>query len=191
MAVGGVVMRISATDIDDGNNGTVHFRLEPLLSSMQDLEYFEVNGDTGEVRLRKQFPASAASERTYTVVAVASDRGDPPESSTTNLSIRVVEPNKKPPIFSVEYLEPITIKELSHDPRNPVAVLEASSGIANNSLVFFELLNGQTQATNKDSIFTSEASGNRVSIRVEKQLDYELVSQYTLTVRVSVSRFGS
>jgi len=189
MKEGDVVMRISATDIDDGNNGTVHFQLQPHPGSTQDLDYFEVTGDTGEVRLRKKFLESKDSERTYTVIAVASDRGDPPETSTTNLSIRVVEPNKKPPIFAVEYLEPFKIKELSHDPRNPVAVLEASSGIANNSLVFFELLTGQTQATNKDSIFTSEASGNKVSIRVEKQLDYELVNQYTLTVRVSVSRF--
>lgn len=187
MGVGAVVMRISATDIDDGNNGSVHYRLQPLVHSPHDMDYFEVIPDTGEVHLRQKFPDSRDSERTYTIVGVASDMGVPPETSTTNLSIKVIEPNQKPPIFLGTNPDPIRIKELTHDPRTPVAVLEANSGIANSSLVFFELLNGQTQATNKDSIFTSEASGNKVAIRVEKQLDYELVNQYTLTVRVSVS----
>lgn len=73
-------MRISATDIDDGNNGSVHYSLQASNNAAheRDIEYFEVNPDTGEVRLRQKFPDSRHSERNYVVTAVASDSGAPP-----------------------------------------------------------------------------------------------------------------
>jgi len=180
LAIGQVVMRISATDIDDGSNGAVQYRLEEHVLTPFALGIFNITADTGEIKLRQ-----SPEERTYYLTAVARDGGNPPEESRTNLTIRVVEPNQKPPYFVNESSYPIKIKERTFSAGDPVFTFTANSGIPNNSIVFFELVNGQTQATNKDSVFTQESSGNTIAIKVENPpLDYELVNEYTLTIRV-------
>lgn len=49
-------MRISATDIDDGLNGTVQYGLERHPQSPGDLEYFDIVPKNGEVRLKAPIP---------------------------------------------------------------------------------------------------------------------------------------
>ena len=51
--VGQIVMRISATDIDDGKNGTIVYSLRPDPSSPRDIDFFEVVRESGEVKLKK------------------------------------------------------------------------------------------------------------------------------------------
>ena len=46
-------MRISATDIDDGKNGSISYSLRPDSSSPRDIDFFEVVPKSGEVKLRK------------------------------------------------------------------------------------------------------------------------------------------
>jgi len=54
LEIGQVVMRISATDIDDGNNGTVVYTIEPHKNFPLDAEYFEISKSSGEIKLRKK-----------------------------------------------------------------------------------------------------------------------------------------
>lgn len=58
--VGQVVMRISATDIDDRENGTVGYKLDMHPDNPNDLDYFQISEDTGEVSLKK--PIDAVSD---------------------------------------------------------------------------------------------------------------------------------
>jgi len=55
--VGKVVMRISATDIDDRENGTVWYKLEAHPASREDVDYFQISETTGEVQLKKAIDA--------------------------------------------------------------------------------------------------------------------------------------
>lgn len=59
-------------------------------------------------------------------------------------------------------------------------------------IIFFELVNGQTQPTNKEATFTLESEGNVAYLKLDtdKTLDYESVSEYTLTIRASVSHYS-
>lgn len=50
-------MRISATDIDDRENGTVWYKLDTHPSSPGDLDYFQISETTGEVQLKKRIDA--------------------------------------------------------------------------------------------------------------------------------------
>lgn len=53
LRVGQVVMRISATDIDDGDNGTVVYNIEKHDLYPSDVEYFGISSQTGEITLKK------------------------------------------------------------------------------------------------------------------------------------------
>lgn len=48
----------------------------------------------------------------------------------------------------------------------------------------FELVKGKTYQTNKDQTFLLEAEGNIAHIKLVRPLDYETVTEYTLTIRV-------
>jgi hypothetical protein len=51
-------MRISATDIDDGNNGTVVYSLEPHRNAPGDADYFDISSASGEIKLKKKIDVS-------------------------------------------------------------------------------------------------------------------------------------
>lgn len=53
------VMRISATDIDDGNNSIVHYSLD---SNSPDQAYFYIDPDNGVIFLNKTIDVSASSQ---------------------------------------------------------------------------------------------------------------------------------
>lgn len=51
----------------------------------------------------------------------------------------------------------------------------------------FELVAGRTEQTNKLSTFRLESEGNTAHIRLARHMDFESISEYTLTVRIQVS----
>lgn len=75
LVMGSEVMRISATDIDDGINSVIQYDLSPRVS--QDSNYFHVDQNTGVIYLDKTIDVSnilyiiyitVDSERTYTTL---------------------------------------------------------------------------------------------------------------------------
>ena len=67
-----------------------------------------------------------------------------------------------------------------------------SSGIENNPTVFYKLIPGSTDQTNKyDTFYLQQRLENGVTyadIKVNDPLDYERIKEYNLTIRVEVSR---
>lgn len=49
-------MRVSATDIDDGNNSVVHYKLSPKIP--EDGVYFRINVNSGVIFLNKTIDVS-------------------------------------------------------------------------------------------------------------------------------------
>lgn len=68
-----IVMRVTATDDDQGENGTIQF----MLSDEENL--FDINGETGEISLRRRVRAGFSGRKLQVVV---SDRGRPALTST-------------------------------------------------------------------------------------------------------------
>lgn len=68
-----IVATVTATDGDQGENGTVKF----TLSDEENL--FDVNGESGEISLRRRVRAGFSGRQLHVVV---SDRGHPPLTST-------------------------------------------------------------------------------------------------------------
>ncbi|CAG7733720.1 unnamed protein product [Allacma fusca] len=178
-SIGDVVMRISATDIDDGNNGTIRYSLKADPQHPDDLHYFEIVPENGEVKLKK----ALGLDKRFSLQAVAKDMGEPPQENSISLTIEVVEPHKKPPVFipNPNFRTHVKLNETYNDKSAAIVRIEARS--ENDDDIYFELLTGQTEPTNKDKVFYIDQVKNVASLKLDKALDYEKVSNYALTIR--------
>ncbi|XP_077285916.1 DE-cadherin isoform X2 [Arctopsyche grandis] len=178
LPVGKEVMRISATDIDDGNNSIVHYSLDPSYSNNT---YFRIDESTGVIYLNKTIDKPANFK--FELRAVVNDMGETPLYNSIILDIRVVEPNKKSPSFSNVPLDIIYLKENFSDYDFRIATIQAVSNIPEKELLF-DLGVGKTEQTNKMRTFALESDGDTAYIKLGGQLDYERITDYILTVRV-------
>nr|XP_057942442.1 protocadherin Fat 3 isoform X4 [Doryrhamphus excisus] len=94
LAVGAVVLVVSAVDDDKGENGYITH----IISSRQRLP-FTIDQDTGEVRITQDLDFES-SEEIYTFVVRASDWGSPYRRETeVNVTIRLININDNAPVF--------------------------------------------------------------------------------------------
>lgn len=112
------------------------------------------------------------------------DNGNPPLDSTAEIKIRVVGSEKQPPSFISYPREPIMLKENFSNFEEAIAELSAESNIPDKALQF-ELVKGKTTQTNRDQTFKLTPSGTNATITIARALDYETVTDYKLTVRVT------
>ncbi|XP_026497557.1 DE-cadherin isoform X4 [Vanessa tameamea] len=173
------VMRISATDIDDGNNSIVHYSLD---SNSPDQPYFYIDPDNGVIFLNKTIDKVPGYK--FKLSAIVKDMGDPPQQSSITLDIQVVESNKKSPSFIEVPDEPIRLKENYADFNTPIATVRAISNIPEEKKLQFELVMGQTEQTNKWHTFVLEPEADSAYIKLGNHLDFEKITDYTLTVRI-------
>ncbi|CAG9112803.1 unnamed protein product [Plutella xylostella] len=173
------VMRISATDIDDGNNSIVHYSLD---TNSPDQAYFYIDPDNGVIFLNKTIDKYPGYK--FKLSAIVKDMGDPPQQSSITLDIQVVESNKKSPSFIEVPDGPIRLKENFADFNAHIATVRAVSNIPEEKKLLFELVMGQTEQTNKWHTFVLESENDSAYIKLGNHLDFEKITDYTLTVRV-------
>uniref|UniRef100_A0A1B0CLN1 Cadherin domain-containing protein n=1 Tax=Lutzomyia longipalpis TaxID=7200 RepID=A0A1B0CLN1_LUTLO len=149
-----VVMRISASDFDDGDNSIV----KPI--DRKPGQYYSMN------------------VRAYNII------NDQPQDAQIEVKIRVIESNKKPPTFINPPTEPIYLNENFSDYSKSLVVLKAQSNVPDKPEVIFELITGRTEQTNSKKTFVFTQGEDDVSITLGKALDYEAITDYTLTMSV-------
>ncbi|XP_067135660.1 neural-cadherin-like isoform X2 [Centruroides vittatus] len=175
------ILRVSASDEDADNNGAIIYNLTAPYDP-SDLEYFEINPDSGWVSLKK-----ALDRAQYHLRAVALDKGIPQHRATVEVIIDVVDRANNPPIWDQPVYGPIFIKEHLEVGQRVISI-KARSGIPDNPTVFYTLMKGSTEQTNKkDTFYLSQRSENGdtlADLYVNYPLDYERIQQYNLTVRV-------
>ncbi|KAK0157584.1 hypothetical protein PV328_011310 [Microctonus aethiopoides] len=174
------VMRVSATDIDDGNNSVIRYNL--YAKRPDDSGYFVIDEKTGVIVLNKTIDRELG--HTFRMIARAQDMGKQPKSTEIDLDIRVVESHKKAPTFLPRSSTPIKIKENFSEFDATIVQLEAVSNINDHPDLLFTLLSGRTEQTNKDRTFRLESTKSTADIKLAQHLDYEKNTEYTLTVQV-------
>lgn len=179
LPLGREVMRVSATDIDDGNNSVVHYSLSP--KKEEDGVYFRIDSKTGVIFLNKTIDRSP--DYKFSMTATAMDRGESPRSNVIDLVIRVVESHKKAPTILPGSTGPIRLKENFSDFGQNIVELQATPNTVNDTCVF-HMVDGRTVQTNKGNTFRLESSGNKAFIKLSQHLDYESNTVYSLIVRV-------
>ena len=90
----------------------------------------------------------------FQLKATASDSGRPPKSTDMPINLEVKESDNKPPSFTTGPGNGIIeLPEDYHDFGKEIATYTAESNIPGHPTVFFLLLNGRTEKTNKDGTF--------------------------------------
>lgn len=182
--VGTQIMRVSATDVDEGENQKISYDLVATRIP-NDLEYFEWHWKTGVVTLQRKLDKPIGY--IFELKATASDSGNPSKSTVIDVTLEVRESDKKPPSFVHGPGSEITLEEGYNRFSEPIARYTAKSNIPGDETVFFQLLSGRTEKTNQDGTFRAvqnQDDPKAVSIYLAKALEFEKVSEYTLTLQV-------
>ncbi|XP_047482935.1 neural-cadherin-like [Penaeus chinensis] len=188
---GTTVLRVTASDLDAGENAHVTYSLRA--HHPHDLDYFSIDSSSGIMTLRKPLDDSMANSKTFELSVQAEDQGRPALSSTVPITITVVSSGELPPtIVSQNPLHPIIPENTTEN--TPVVTVCARSNLADSPNVYFTLINGNTRDTNSDGTFalrrlpdSSSAcvDSSGVSIFVAtRNLDYETVESYNLLLQV-------
>ncbi|ESO12705.1 hypothetical protein HELRODRAFT_159291 [Helobdella robusta] len=102
--VNSVVLKVSATDADDGLNGQIEYLLVGDSSHHQPHDMLiSVNNHTGQVVLTAKLDREKTS--IYQLRVLARDRGSDPLTSEVELIIRVADANDNKPSISVTFLQ--------------------------------------------------------------------------------------
>ncbi|XP_018326960.1 DE-cadherin [Agrilus planipennis] len=187
LKVDGEVMRVFAYDIDSGENARLTYSLMPPYSSgtlNEYSEFFRIDANTGVVYLKKSLVEKTG--QIFKMQVVVRDNGAEPKEASTDVQIQVVSSDKQPPSFTKFPTEPIYLPENYNDVDSHIADIEAESNIQDVGLTY-ELIKGKTKQTNSDETFriTQRANTSGAFITVARALDYETVTEYQLTVRVT------
>lgn len=179
MPVGAHILRVSASDEDVELNGAIGYYLAPS-GRRDDLDYFSISQETGWISLRR-----ALDRDSYAMRAIARDQSPPYHNATVEVVLDIVDRANSPPqwdqsVYTVRVPENVRIG-------SRLVSIKASSGIKDNPTVFYTIIRGSTEQTNKLNTFyystRVEGSSTFADIFLNYNLDYEHIIAYNLTVR--------
>ena len=164
-----LIGNIVCSDLDEGRNMEISYSLRP-----EDTYYFSING-TGGIFLvdEHSFPAP------YTLTVVCTDNGLPQLSSTAILSIIVRLEDPVAPVFNQSIVEMTVNENIAL-----FTLITLVSATSNDSTlqIRYNISSGNT-----DNTFGIDAvTGELYNIR---QLDAELVSEYSIIVEASYTEY--
>ncbi|XP_065527088.1 cadherin-23 isoform X2 [Lathamus discolor] len=165
------VITMTATDLDEGDNGIVTYSIEG-----PGAEAFKINKDSGLVTSRRRLK----SYERFNLTVVATDKGHPPLWGTTMLHIEVIDINDNRPVF----IRPpngtiLHIKEEIPLRSNVYEVYATDKDEGLNGEVLYNLL--KTGAGNKDWEYFSIDSVSGL-IQTAMRLDREKQAVYNLII---------
>ncbi|KAL1493174.1 hypothetical protein ABEB36_011282 [Hypothenemus hampei] len=177
------VVRIFAYDIDDGNNSRLTYSFRDGDFSFSSI--FRIDADTGVVYLQEALFGKVGSR--FTSQVFVRDNGIDSKSTDAGITIEVVGSDKKPPtVVGRTPTGTLELKENFNNFTEHLVTIVAESNIADKDIVF-ELIKGKTLQTNKDQTFVltpSQDNTYTAFIMLARPLDYETVTDYTLSVRI-------
>ena len=164
--VGSIVYTVRAVDIDEGVNADVMY-------SLVSHPVFSVSPSTGQISLSSQLNRELIQN--YTLQVTATDQGVNSRSTTQKLVILVEDINDNPPVF-VPSVYSKTVLEDAQIGTTLLRVTATDSDAGLNGVVRFFIINGDDNAD-----FSMDPSSG--VLRVQKNLDYERVKNYTLKIQ--------
>lgn len=165
-----VVFAVHASDSDSGPNSYVEYSLRGPFS-----EKFSIGTIDGDVRLVGELDREELSN--YTLTVVATDKGDPPLSSTMDVMMVVLDVNDNTPSFSQNIYD-IEIGENTLTGTDVIQVFATDADEGTNGQIRFSISGGNT---NMDFRIDSVTG----AISVARQLDREARSSYSLLVQAA------
>uniref|UniRef100_H3AIL3 Cadherin domain-containing protein n=1 Tax=Latimeria chalumnae TaxID=7897 RepID=H3AIL3_LATCH len=162
------VLRVSASDVDEGNNGLIRY----FILEGNEEKQFTIDTATGQVTLVGRLDHEATASYSLSIQAV--DSGSNSLNSSCILSISVLDENDNTPSFArsilfVDVLENMRIGELV------ASVTATDSDSSSNADIHYSIT-----GTNNHGTFS--VSPNTGSLFLAKKLDFETQSIYKLNI---------
>lgn len=179
MPIGSHILRVSASDEDVDLNGAITYYLAPS-DRRDDLDYFTVSPETGWISLRKPLDRDS-----YKLRAIARDQAPPYHNASVEVIMDIVNRANSPP----QWDQPVYTKRVRENEAlsSKLLSIRASSGIKDNPNVFYTMIKGSTEQTNKLNTFflstRTEGAFTYADIFLNYNLDYEHATFFNLTVR--------
>ncbi|PFX21141.1 Cadherin EGF LAG seven-pass G-type receptor 2 [Stylophora pistillata] len=174
-SVGHTFTRVTAYDEDDGTNREIIYNIvEPNLP-------FGINSQTGDLYLTRKLDRETVNQ--YVFHVKAEDKGQPPMSSQTKVTVNVGDINDNPPRFS----KSVYFGDVEENARFGTTVLQvtATDPDLGQATIFYSL-----QMSNPSQGRCFRISGNGV-ITLSCRLDFSKARFYSLTVKARDSRLES
>ncbi|XP_008579220.1 PREDICTED: LOW QUALITY PROTEIN: protocadherin Fat 4-like [Galeopterus variegatus] len=165
-----VVFKAQATDPDSGPNSYIEYSLLNPLGNK-----FSIGTIDGEVRLTGELDREEVSN--YTLTVVATDKGQPSLSSSTEVVVLVLDINDNNPIFA-QALYKVEINENTLTGTDIIQVFAADGDEGTNGQVRYGIVDGNANQEFRIDSVTG-------AITVAKPLDREKTPTYLLTVRAT------
>ena len=162
--IGQVILIVSATDLDTGNNSLITYSLDVELP-------FMINSATGEVSVSASLDRE--KQDIYYITIYAEDQGEPSLTGSTNVTIIIHDINDNLPQFSKNSYS-VFVSENVSTPHIVLAVVAMDADIGDAGLVNYSIVLG-----NMENKFIIGSDG---VIQVVDSLDYEVTTNYTLLV---------
>ncbi|KAM3867177.1 uncharacterized protein ACN63O_008918 [Diretmus argenteus] len=169
--VGTLIMTISASDSDEGSNGKITYS---ILNSNDDMsELFEMNGETGEVRLIGN--TDYEKTRQYQIHVQASDEGGLTDSC--KIMVEIFDTNDNTPAINVMSKSSVVAEDIQ--PGTVVTMINVQDPDSGE--------NGKVQCSINDNIpfIITSTSNNFFSLVTDSDLDRERDSEYNISVTCS------
>ena len=168
--IGSLAFTVSADDKDEGKAGSVVY-------SMVTHPSFAIIPTTGEVNVKARLDREEIQN--YTLQITATDQGTPPLSTSSTVIVRIEDENDNPPIFNPTSYFKTTAEDVQIG-TTLVQVTATDRDHALNGIVRFFIIQGDDNAD-----FGMDPSSG--VLRVQKNLDYERVQSYEISVRAEDS----
>lgn len=167
---GAPVIQIVAVDADEGMNADVTYSVASSSDKIEDI--LEINPHTGFITIKESLVGLENNSFTYYVKA--QDGGSPQKDSCVPVIVKVIPPELSIPRFS----EPLYSFSASEDlpAGSEIGLVTADA----DQPVIYSLVNGNTDESNKDGVFTlDEKTG---TLKIGKNIDHEKTKWYQIDV---------
>jgi len=164
--VGNTVVQVASSDADIGNNAVVSY-------SITGSSLFDINSVTGAINIAQNLDYETATEHTVSVTAT---NPDGLASTPHSILIRVINENDNSPVFTMDpYTATVTENSSIGTFVVNVTANDADSGMLG------EVRYSLRVSGNVGGAFTIDRTSGIIT--VNNNIDRELISEYTLTVR--------
>ncbi|XP_058505657.1 protocadherin beta-16-like isoform X33 [Solea solea] len=169
--IGAVVIRVAASDADDGNNGKITYSISSTSDNARGI--FEINDESGEIRLKGNIDYEKA--RTFQINVRASDDGGLVDSCKVMIDVTDMNDNE-PDIYIMSKSNVISENAKPDTVVTMINIKDADSGE-----------NGKVHCTLNNNIpFVMKSTTNDFySLVTDSELDREMTYEYNITVTCS------
>ncbi|BFY98686.1 hypothetical protein BsWGS_01726 [Bradybaena similaris] len=179
------VMTLSATDKDNGVNGTVHYKLAPDQPDATLASMFEVR-QSGEIYTTNNVTLLDRETIEFVYLAVvAYDLGTPSRFNSATATISLIDINDQPPFFEKPFYSVSVSEHLTSGRILTISAKDLDSDPKNREMIF------SLETSSATKFFTVESIGTDAVISVTQAIDYETdPHEFNLTLRVNGTEQG-